>query len=329
MTLSKLAKLANVSVSVVSKAFSGRDDISEHMREHVFEVAKKHGCFQQFYHARYDKPVIAVIIPEAISKYYIRYIQKLKEEIELNGYTMLLSISNFDPELIKELTNYYVVHSKVDGLIVIDENFSPSFNPADFKTAIVTISSNKYSFSGTHIVKSNVNGIHDAISYLYENGHKNIGFIGEFLTENKQKAIEKELSNFNLNIIKDWFFSSSLRFEEAGKKGIETIYSKKGEKPTAIIGAYGYITQGILSKLKELNISVPNDVSVISLNNEPSPISSEMDVSFVSSNIDNLCTMAIEILNEKMGVDNPNNTANIIDVDYSFYMGNTISKAKK
>ena len=60
MTLSKLAALANVSVSVVSKAFSGRADVSDSMREHVFAVAKENGCFEQFYHARYDKPVIAV-----------------------------------------------------------------------------------------------------------------------------------------------------------------------------------------------------------------------------------------------------------------------------
>ena len=46
MTLSKLAKLANVSVSVVSKAFSGREDVSAAMREHVFAVAREHGCFQ-------------------------------------------------------------------------------------------------------------------------------------------------------------------------------------------------------------------------------------------------------------------------------------------
>ena len=66
MTLSKLAQLANVSVSVVSKAFSGRSDISDAMREHVFQVARENGCFQQFYHVPYDKPVIAVIIPEII-----------------------------------------------------------------------------------------------------------------------------------------------------------------------------------------------------------------------------------------------------------------------
>ena len=96
MTLSKLAQLANVSVSVVSKAFSGKGDVSDAMREHIFSVAKEHGCFQKFYHARYDKPVVAVIIPEAISKYYIHYIETLKKDMDESGYTMLLSISNFD-----------------------------------------------------------------------------------------------------------------------------------------------------------------------------------------------------------------------------------------
>lgn len=328
MTLSKLAKLANVSVAVVSKAFSGRDDISEHMREHVFKVAKEHGCFQQFYHARYDKPVIAVIIPEAISKYYIRYIQKLKEIIEDNGYTMLLSISNFDSQLLSELARYYVVHSKVNGLIVIGDEFAPSFNPQDFKTAIITISSSKYNFYGTHIVKSTNKGIRDAVSYLYENGHRSIGFIGEFLTEGKKNAVINELENFNLVVNKDWFFSSSLRFEDAGKAGVEKIFSQK-EKPTAIICAYGYITQGALSKLKELNISVPHDLSVLSMNNEPMPISNELDVANVSSNIDSLCEKAISVFNEKIDLDKPNDDAYIIDVDYSFYSGNTIGKVKK
>ena len=69
MTLSELARLANVSVSVASKAFSGRGDVSEAMKDHVFEVAKKYGCFHQFYNVPYDHRVVALIIPEAISEY--------------------------------------------------------------------------------------------------------------------------------------------------------------------------------------------------------------------------------------------------------------------
>ena len=45
MTLRELAKLAHVSVSTVSKAFSGAEDISESTREMIFSLAKEHGCF--------------------------------------------------------------------------------------------------------------------------------------------------------------------------------------------------------------------------------------------------------------------------------------------
>ena len=40
ITLSKLAKLANVSVSTASKAFSLSSEVNEETREHIFKIAK-------------------------------------------------------------------------------------------------------------------------------------------------------------------------------------------------------------------------------------------------------------------------------------------------
>ena len=45
--------------------------------------------------------------------------------------------------------------------------------------------------------------------------------------------------------------------------------------------------------------------------------------------IDKLCEMAINVLNEKIGTDNPNKTISVIDVDYSFYKGNSIETPKQ
>ena len=163
MTLSKLAQLANVSVSVVSKAFSGRSDISDAMREHVFSVSRQHGCFQQFYHARYDKPVIAVIIPEVISKYYVGYVEILKKEIEANGYTMLLSINNFDEQLTAELIRYYTAHGKVDGLILVDSYASVS---TDVSTAVVTISSSEIAKFRISVFHTMQNALRESVDCL-------------------------------------------------------------------------------------------------------------------------------------------------------------------
>ena len=64
MTMRELAKLANVSVSTVSKAFHDAEDISEETRNLVFETAKQYGCFGKFYKVKFPKQVIAFICPE-------------------------------------------------------------------------------------------------------------------------------------------------------------------------------------------------------------------------------------------------------------------------
>lgn len=320
MTLSKLAQLANVSVSVVSKAFAGKNGVSEAMREHVFAVAKEHGCFQQFYHARYDKPVIAVIIPEAISKYYIHYIETLKKDIEESGYTMLLSINNFDAQLTEDLVRYYSEHIKVDGLILVGSKLDFSFA---CDTALISISSPREFKTGAHIVQSLQTGVHDCIEHLYANGHRDIAYVGEPLTEGKEDFIISEMNALGLEVRKEWFISSPFRFEEAGRDGVRRLLSTNGKKPTAIIGAYGYITQGIISELTEMGFCVPNDVSVISMDNDPFPIHHLLDVSHIPSATEELCAAAMKLLHDRIRSDEPNSTQ-VINIDSCFVLGNSI-----
>ncbi len=323
MTLSKLAKLANVSISVVSKAFAGKSGVSEEMREHVFSVAREHGCFQQFYHARYDKPVIAVIIPEAISKYYIRYIETLKKDIEKNGYTMLLSISNFDSQLTEELVRYYSEHIKVDGLIIVGSKLNFSF---DCATELISVATPQSPAPDACVTLSPNRGVRECLEYLFENGHRRIAYIGEPLTEGKEKVIIGEMERLGLEINPNFFILSSKRFENAGKDGVpELMALKKCERPTAIIGAYGYITQGIISMLSEMGLSVPGDMSVISMDSDPFPIHPEIDIAHIPSETDTLCAEALKLLHERINAETTVFTTHI-EVSSRFYKGNSIKK---
>ncbi len=302
MTLSKLAQLANVSISVVSKAFSGRDDISDAMREHVFAVAREHGCFQQFYHVPYDKPVVAVIVPELISEYYVRFIEVLKRSMEESGYTMLLSISNFDRQLAGELTRYYTAHGKVDGLLLltpVDEL------PAHTSTAIVSLGRYTPDERGACISLEPATGIAAALAYLKELGHTRIAYVGEHFTHTKRTILADELEKAGLTARPEWLVTSFARFEEAGRDGVRRIWSQ-AERPTAIFGAYGYITRGILQELEDMGLRVPEDVSVISMDNQPSPLSATRDVTCIPSEIEQSCAMALELLKQRIHSADPN-----------------------
>ena len=321
MTLSKLAQLANVSVSVVSKAFSGRNDISDAMREHVFRVAREHGCFQQFYHVPYDKPVVAVIIPEIISDYYVRYIQVLKRCMEERGYTMLLSISNFDRALTSELVHYYTVHNKTQGLLLM--------NPADraisdgLSTAIISFGTGEGQSLGIHVSQDIRMGITQALCHLAEQGHRCIGYVGEPFTETKKQILCEELTNVGLTTRPEWMITARTRFEEAGREGVRHLLACE-ERPTAIFAAYGYITRGILKELNARGLHVPKDLSVISMDNEPSPLDPHVDVACIPSEIENRCAIAIQLLEERMHTEHPNTLRHIV-LPTVFHIGQSIS----
>ena len=118
MTMKELAKLANVSVSTASKAFSGARDISEETREHIFDVARTNGCFGRFYKGKYTKPIIAVISSERLGGYYSRIVEGLRKQIEQNGCICVTATDNFNADTQEELLDYFISWMKVDGVIV-------------------------------------------------------------------------------------------------------------------------------------------------------------------------------------------------------------------
>ena len=319
MTLSKLAQLANVSVSVVSKAFSGRDDVSESMREHVFAVAKEHGCFEQFYHAPYDKPVIAVIIPEAISEHYIKYVQLLKDGMEKNGYTMLLSISNFDETMTRELIRYYNDHSNVDGIVTIG-----SMPDVKCKDGITLICVGKSNISnGANIDIDLAYGLEDALIHLKKLGHSRIGCITEPFVDGKADLMRSIMVSQGMEFFPELFVCSRGRFAEAGREGARKLLSLEANKrPTAILGGYGYITQGIIAELEERGMSIPKDMSVISMNEDSLLMNHSVKVSYISSMTELACEEILRILGEHIGKKKCKGLETIT-VPTQFFVGNT------
>ncbi|MBQ7386807.1 MAG: LacI family DNA-binding transcriptional regulator, partial [Clostridia bacterium] len=107
ITISKIAKLANVSVSTASKAFSGSTEVSEITRDRIFNVAKKLGVFKKFYNAKYPKIVIAVVVPEYLSGNYGVLISELQRFLNERDCTVTVTAANFLLDKNETLIDYY------------------------------------------------------------------------------------------------------------------------------------------------------------------------------------------------------------------------------
>lgn len=292
MTMRELARLANVSVSAVSKAFSDAEDIGADTKNHIFNVAKEYGCYNKFFKGKYPKPIIAVIAPEINSAHYSTYIEVLQRIIEQSGAIMQVSSYEFDKERQNELIDYYSNYLKVDGIIVFSMGAS---DIKEFETPIVSLFSSQ---------NENVEAVgldlrpafKNAIKLLKELGHKNIAFASEGLTRGKEKMFCEYYIPKNE---KDYIFVSDKRFEQAGTDCAERILASPIPF-TAIICAYDDIAVGVIRYLTEKGYNVPKDFSVIGIDNISVSRYLENSLTTLDPRYEELCSAAWSLLQKKM-----------------------------
>lgn len=293
MTMRELAKLANVSVSTVSKAFCDSDYVHEDTKNHIFELAKKYGCYGKYYKGKYSKKIIAIICSELGSNYYTVFVEQLQKILSANDCISLISTDDFNPAKQAELIEYYASYLKVDGIIVFSlyECLKKGYD-----TPIVSLLSTADSSVDT--VNINFEAlISEAVSTLIDLGHREIAFLGEELTTYKEHIFMKTANELGLSSCP--VYKSKLRFENAGADGVSQLLSDN-TSCTAIICAYDNIAYGAIKELKKRNLQVPKDFSIIGMDNINTSQHMETSLSSIDTNPAEVCMIAWDLLNKKM-----------------------------
>lgn len=291
MTMRELAALANVSVSTVSKAFHDAEDVSEETKVHIFEVAKKYGCFGKYYKGKYDKQVIAIVCPELGSAYYSAYVQRLQKLIEKSGGIALVSTNNFKSDNQQELMDYYASYLKADGIFVIGLKTPLK---KGYSIPIVALLGDTHSTFDS-IQVDLAPPIKEAVAYLDALGHKRIAFAGEKLTTGKKRNFLEATEGLGgrYDIVQ-----SEYRFEKAGEDAARQILNFE-ERPTAIVCAYDNIAFGVIRYLNEQGYSVPGDFSVMGMDNVNTGQYMEHSLTSIDSSPDEVCAIAWDLMQKK------------------------------
>ena len=259
MTLTRLASIANTSVSTVSKAFSGSREISEETREHIFKIARELGCYDKFNKNKYENKAIAIICPEIDGDYYTSLVSTFTNEIDKYGSITVISTTGFNESNALKLYNYYACYAKVDGIILIN---APLCDNPSVMVPTISLDSTRNDNMAFSIQLSDA--IYDAVNHLKELGHTRIGFAGENKTAAKLEKFKSAMRKLGLPLEPDYIKISSKRFESAGEE-IADMLLASDSRPTAIIASYDHIAIGLIHKLKSCGYSVPGDFSIIGM----------------------------------------------------------------
>ncbi len=293
MNMKDIAKLCNVSVSTVSKAFWDADDISDDTKQMIFSIARENGCYEKYYKGKYHKFVVAVICPELNSEYYARFVEMLQPSIENVGGLMVVASDGFDDVRQQELVEYFASGNRADGIIV----FSLKTLKKGYDVPIISIGKSDPAVDSVLIDQST--GICAAVKHLKALGHRKIAFLGEKLTVLRQKIFEDAIKANGLFVDEKNTVVTDCRFENSGFFGMKKLLESKTDC-TAVFCSYDHIAIGAIRRLVKEGYKVPEDFSVVGMDNITPSEYLERSLTTVDSHIEDTCTVVADLMAKKV-----------------------------
>jgi LacI family transcriptional regulator len=306
VTITNVANCAGVSVTTASRVINNKQYVSPETRQKV-EAAIAKLNFKPDQNARVMRgmpsKLVALIIPDILNVYYTTLSKEIEKKLQEKGYTMLLGITHDQPELLRAYLEK-ISNINIDGLIYVPP---PGPETSPFVRSLVTTGINiieinrrreKDLFSG--VEADNFGAVVQALEHLYSLGHRKIGFIvGSEQTSTGAQRLEGYhyfLSKYKISpipeLIKIGEFSRE--FGELATREILNITGKN--QPTAIFPTSNRLLMGTMTVIKEAGINVPDDLSLIAMDDAEWLEAFSPSITTVDVAIEEMASLTVDLI---------------------------------
>ncbi len=274
VTIKDIAIAAGVSHPTVSKALNNAPGVSDETRRRILKLAAQMNYVPNMAARRLANKgnrSIGFIWPKAEGIFFYHLVNALQEEAGARGIDVLVSMSD-------SVTALRTFHEHFIDFVLCW--FFPDWRPSlDFikekerypgQIAIV----GGGSLDGAHqIAIDRKQGVYNAVTYLAGLGHRKIAFIGE--ETDKSDGYLKGVFDAKLNFDASYFIKLENTYYGSfldNRKELSQKFAALWDaptRPTALILDSQDTSFGLINILREWNISIPRDVSVISYDDIP------------------------------------------------------------
>lgn len=279
VTRKEVAKRAGVSTATVSNVINESKYVSKELTKRVQTAIKelnyKPNLIAKSLKTKRSKQV-AILIDDITNPYFNEIILGFETEAKKRGYITNIGIGN-------NSTNEYFndfLSRNIDGVFIIMNTkakipFEKIKEMSEHGTVIVnTLEDNPYQEYSSNIYVDYIGGIQKIFEHLIKLGHRKIAFI-DFINPRAECNISRYLGYKNcLKIYNLPYDENKVIFGtppynstyEEGYKYMKELITRKTDM-TAVIIINDYMATGALTALKEENLQVPDDISLVSIDN--------------------------------------------------------------
>lgn len=242
---------------------------------------------------------IGLIVADISNPFFSQIAYRLEKESSKRDYCIIYSSSNEDKKQFNlQLENF--INRQLDGLILV-----PPVNCFDFveilNTKGVPFVMIDRSFEGSTVNSVNIDNFkaaYEATNRFIINDKQNIAIINvndQLLTmHNRTKGYLQCLSDNNILINQS--FIKQLKFSNAIKDVKNAVEEVVQNGADAILFTTNKLCFSGLEKLKEMGIAIPDDIAVISFDDNPAFRLFDTSITTIKQPIKDMCKSSIDIL---------------------------------
>lgn len=266
-----VARAAGVSTATVSRALSHPEVVADGTRKAVFDAVESTGyrVNQAARNLRRRRAgAILVLVPNLGNPFFSQILAGIGARMADTDYAILIADTEHQPSAMRSL-NDYLGDSRIDGMIVLDGNIHvaniDALGTGPGQSRVIFACEWVEDAPCPSVRSDNVRGASLAVRHLHELGHRNIAHItgpsGNVLTRARREGMLAERSRLDLPVQDGWIIRGDFSLESGYAAGQKILDMK--DRPTAIFCASDQVAFGLIARLTEAGVRVPQDISVV------------------------------------------------------------------
>lgn len=274
----ELADSLGLSITTVSRVLNGKAEsyrISPRTKERVLRFAKEQNFIPNKIARglKMDKTeTLGLVIPDIANPFFADIAKSIELEARLKGFSIILCDSREELTVEKELIDLLQGH-KVEGIIIapVGTNFDHLVRVYESGLPLVIVDRYSPEINLPYITSDNYQGAFDAVNYLISMGHRKIACIQGIRNSqpNKERVFGYiDALKQNMMPVDESFITGEDFSTENGYKQTRILFSVDNP-PTAIFALSNLISLGVMQALGEMGLRIPDDVSLISYDEQP------------------------------------------------------------
>ncbi len=275
ITIYDIAKEAEVSASVVSRAISGNGSVSKKSRQKIEKLVEKYNYTPNALARGLQKSktkILGFMVPHIGNQYFSSVYYEFEKIAAEHGYMTLLchGKGNFQTE---SLVMRGFMEMRVEGIVImggradlinLPQAYVDEVRDLNRKIPCVICSPRAEKFGCIGVHGDEYKGVRELIQHIYDQGYRSVGILrgsdNVYQSHIKNKYVLEAAEEYGLTIKKEWILPSSYN-AASGRACMEQLLKEK-HLPEMVFCMNDHVAVGAVNEILDRGLRIPLDIGI-------------------------------------------------------------------